>query len=58
MFQRAGIVRLWLDMKEDSANDKRYVTEMERRLKALNERRVGKPFGKPHTIMMATGETA
>lgn len=58
MFQRSGIVRLWLDIKEYSANDKRYVTEMERRLKDLNVRPLGKPFGKPSTIMMVIGESA
>ena len=31
---------------------------MERRLKDLNVRPLGKPFGKPSTIMMVIGESA
>lgn len=58
MFVRSGIVRLWLDIKEYSANDKRYITEMNRRLEDLKVRQLGKPFCKPSTIMMVIGESA
>ena len=58
MFIRSGIVRLWLDIKEYSANDKRYVTEMNLRLKDLQVKALGKPFKGPSTIMMVIGESA
>lgn len=58
MFVRSGIVRLWNDIREYSANDKRYVTEMERRLRDLSVRPLGKPFSRPSTIMMVIGESA
>lgn len=58
MFVRSGIVRLWNDIREYSANDKRYVTEMNRRLQDLYVRPLGKPFEKPSTIMMVIGESA
>lgn len=58
MFVRSGIVRLWIDIKEYSANDKRYVTEMNNRLKDLKVQALGKPFKKPSTILMVIGESA
>lgn len=58
MFVRSGIVRLWNDIKEYSANDKRYVTEMNKRLKDLSVKALGKTFGKPSTILMVIGESA
>lgn len=58
MFVRSGIVRLWLDIKEYSANDKRYVTEMNKRLQDLSVKPLGKPFAQPSTIMMVIGESA
>lgn len=58
MFVRSGIVRLWNDIKEYSANDKRYVTEMNRRLCDLHVEALGKPFQKPSTIIMVIGESA
>lgn len=58
LFVRSGIVRLWNDIRAYSANDKRYVTEMNRRLQDLEVKPLGKPFRKPSTIMMVIGESA
>lgn len=58
MFVRSGIIRLWLDIREYTANNHRYVTEMERRLKDLRTKPLGKPLRHPSTIMMVIGESA
>lgn len=58
MFVRSGIIRLWLDIREYTANNRRYVTETERRLKDLQITPLGKPFRQPSTIMMVIGESA
>ena len=58
MFVRSGIVRLWLDIREYAANDHRYVSEMEQRLKDLHVKPLGKAFQRPSTIMMVIGESA
>ena len=58
MFIRSGIVRLWLDIKEYSATNNRYITDMKNRIAKLNVEPAGLPLKKPHTIMMVIGESA
>jgi len=57
MFVRSGIVRLWLDVKEYSSINQRYITEMELRLKDLQITPLGKPFKQPSTIILVIGES-
>lgn len=57
MLVRSGIVRLWLDVKEYAANNQRYLTEMELRLKDLHVTPLGTPFKRPSTIILVVGES-
>ena len=58
MFVRSGIVTLWLVIKEYSANNKRYVSEMERRIADLQVKQLGGTMEYPHTVMLVIGESA
>jgi len=58
MFVRSGIIVLWLDIKEYSATNNRYVTEMGKRILNLNVLPLGEPYNHPSTIMMVIGESS
>ena len=58
LMARTGIVRLWLDIRDYSAGNERYLAEMERRLQSLQVEPVGQPYDRPHTMLLVIGESA
>ncbi|MBP3409249.1 MAG: phosphoethanolamine transferase [Bacteroidaceae bacterium] len=58
LFSRTGIAVLYRSVKEYVAQNKRYKSEAEERIKNLNVTPVAKPFRKPSTIMFVLGESA
>ena len=58
LFSRTGIAVLYRSVKEYVAQNKRYKSEAEERIKNLNVTPAAKPFRKPSTIMFVLGESA
>ena len=58
MLARSGVVALWLTVREYSAGDRRYVSEMQRRLADLYVRALGQPYDRPSTVLLVIGESA
>lgn len=58
LFTRTGIAVLYRSVKEYVAQNKKYKSEAEERIKSLNVTSVAKPFKKPSTIMLILGESA
>lgn len=58
LFSRTCIAVLYRSVKEYVAQNKRYKSEAEERIKNLNVTPVAKPFRKPSTIMFVLGESA
>ncbi len=56
-FMRTGIVHLYLNIKEYSERNKRYTSELERRMDTLAVKQLGGAYSKPSTIMMVIGES-
>ena len=58
LFSRTGIAVLYRSVKEYVAQNKRYKSEAEERIKNLNVTPAARPFRKPSTIMFILGESA
>lgn len=58
IFVRTGIASLYLEVKDYVAQNRRYVTEQNRRLADLTATPAGRPLPRPHTIVMVIGESA
>ena len=58
LFSRTGIAVLYRSVKEYVAQNKRYKSEAEERIKNLNVTPAAEPFRKPSTIMFVLGESA
>ena len=58
LFSRTGIIVLYRSVKEYTAQNKKYKSEAEERIKSLDVTPLAKPFKKPSTIMLVLGESA
>lgn len=58
LFSRTGIAVLYRSVKEYTAQNKRYKTQAEERIKSLEATPAAKPFNAPSTIMLVLGESA
>lgn len=58
LFSRTGIAVLYRSVKEYVAQNKRYNSEAEERIKRLDVKPLAKQFKKPSTIMLVLGESA
>lgn len=58
LFSRTGIAVLYRAVKEYTAQNKRYKTLAQERIRSLDVEPVSQPFDKPSTIMLVLGESA
>lgn len=58
LFSRTGIAVLFRSVKEYTAQNKKYKSEADERIKSLDVKPLAKPFKKPSTIMFILGESA
>ncbi len=58
VFERTGIVDLYLNVKDFLNRNKQYKTNLQERLKTLSVEAEGQAFDKPSTVILVIGESA